>query len=942
MKKLVLLFILMTFAATAQHQSKSSQPKYLPNTINIRVKTPTSLDKLRTALAPLGAVPIRQMLQPSQSVRYSPAANLRLSESSKKLQAIIDAESPLLRTFVVQFTAVQSPQKYCTFLMEHCPLIEIAEPSIIERTMSKPNDIFTAQQNLLTIIKAFEAWDISKGDASVVIGICDNGIYQDHEDITNSIAVNSSEIPDNKIDDDQNGYIDDYRGVNITAIEDATPHGNTFCEDSHGSSVAGIAGATTNNGIGISGVGYNCKIFPIKTGYVSKSDVYSGYEGMIYAAVRGFKVVNCSWGSPNSYSIINETIVRYVQSRDVAIVAAAGNGTGIVPWYPAGYAGVLGVGETEISDEATFMSAVGAHSSIMAPGFRTITITNKQNDYTQSFAGSSASAPIVAGVVAIVRTFFPNLTAEQAIEHVRLTADNIEQQNSNTKGIIAGRVNMLKALTILPTSHPSLRPISWDLRVRGASTSQFFKGDTVTLSVLVKNYLAPSGDLTATLSVKEQFFPFVILDSSINVPPVATNATTAIATFRFVIPEENTELTFLRITLKGTNYDDYFLLPFHPTSDMATFSNDSIAVSMGNVGQFGFAGQTVTWRGIGLTYSDYGNLLYSDAGASPNHCFIVTDGDDRLETASVDGGDFVSLKNFTTPERNMSIISDSIVDVSSRIGVEIRRTIAMSPVNAPSFKVRYDIKNISGTTIRDISVGQYLDVDIGAYGIFNYARLLPEAIPAGIAGAAEIIGRDGTFILGDGRVRTHPMLGCLVLPVSPNGTPQIAGVNVNEFMPNGFTNEKKTALINSGSSLQASIKGDVGLASGMKFPGAFPAGETRSFEVCYGVGMSKDALAQVLLQSATINSVEELPSIPSTTWTVTPNPAKDEVRIVSASSLNLSGTATLINSIGERLRELTFEGHSMTLPTSDIPTGVYYLSVTSGTMREIITIIILH
>ncbi len=940
MKTFVLLLIAMTLATTARQQPAT--PTYSPNTINVRIKTLTSLDNLRTALAPFGAVPVRQMLQPIQSITYARTYNRRITDIPEKIKSIIEAESPVLRTFVVQFMAVQSPEKYCKYLMEHCALVEIAEPSIIERTMSKPNDVFTSQQNLLTIIKAFEAWDISKGDASVVIGICDNGIYQEHEDLTNSIAVNSAEIPDNNLDDDQNGYIDDYRGVNITAVEDASKPGNTFCEDSHGTSVAGIAGASTNNALGISGVGYNCKIFPIKTGYVSKSDVYSGYEGLIYAAIRGLKVVNCSWGSPNSYSIINESIIRYVQSRDVAIVVAAGNNTGIVPWYPAGYSGVLGVGETDITDEATFMAAVGAHSDIMAPGNSSFATTNQQSGYTQNFGGSSASAPIVAGVVGIVRAYFPNLTAAQALEHVRLTSDNIEQQNSNVKGIIAGRVNMLKALTIPPTSHPSLRPLSWELKVRGATTSQFFSGDTVSLSVLVKNYLAPSSNVTATLTVKEQFFPFVILDGTVPVPSIESNATAAIATFRFIIPEENAELTFLRINLKGTNYDDFFLIPFHPTSDMATFSNDSIGVSLGNSGQFGFAGQSVTWRGSGFTYRDFGNLLYSDAGSSPNHCFIVTDGTNRIETASVDAGDFVSLKNFSTPERSVNIISDSIVDIASRIGIEIRRSIAMSPVNAPAFKIRYDIKNVSGSTINDISIGQYLDFDIGAYGIFNYARLLPEAVPAGIAGAAEIIGRDGTFNLGNGRTSTHPMIGCLVLPVSPNGSPQIAGVNVNEFMPNGFSNEKKTALINSGISLQASIKGDIGLASGMKFPGVFPDGETRSFDVCYGVGMTTETLAQTLLQSASINSVELESAVSNDKWTVYPHPVNDEVVVVSGSKAVLSTRATLYSGLGERVLGLQFEGRSTVLKTSDIPPGMYFLTVESGTEREVIKIVILH
>ncbi|MBK9249337.1 MAG: S8 family peptidase [Ignavibacteria bacterium] len=946
MKITLLLIVLTTLTTFAGQKRATTSPAFMANVINVRMKSSTSFEDVKKTLSPFGAVPIRQMLQPIQSITFSTQSTLRSSNSPTNLNEIIAAESPVLRTFVVQFTAVQTPQKFCAYLMKNCKDVEIAEPSIIERTTSKPNDAFASQQDLLSVIKAFEAWDISKGDATVVIGICDNGIYQNHEDLTNSIAINTGEIPDNGIDDDQNGVIDDYRGANITALEDASKHGDTFCSDDHGSCVAGIAGATANNSIGIAGVGYNCKIFPIKTGFVSKSDVYAGYEGLIYAAVRGFKVVNCSWGSPNSYSKINESIIRYVQSRDVAIVVAAGNNTGIVPWYPAGYAGVLGVGETDIAENAPFMSAIGSHSKIMAPGNSSFATTNQQGGYTQSFGGSSASAPIVAGVVGIVRAHFPNLSAEQALEHVRLTADNIETQNPDLKGIIAGRVNMLKAVTVQPLSHPALKLLSWDLQTHGRSTSQFFAGDTVSLTVDVLNILSATGAstefITATLSVKDQFFPFQLLDSIITVPSIGGNSGATFSTFRFVIPEENSELTFLRINFKSSNYNDYLLIPFHPTSDIATFRNDSISVSLGDQGQFGFAGQGVTWHGTGLSYSDYGNVLYFDGGSAPDHCFIVTDGDNRVVSASVNESDFITLKQFTAPEPNVNIMSDTLVDISSRIGVEVKRTIAMAPNNCPAFKIQYNVKNVSGSTIKDISIGQYLDVDIGAYGIFNYARPFNEAVPTGITGAAEILGRDGSFDLGGGRTGTHAMIGCLVYSISPGGVPQMAGVIVTDSLPNGLTAERKIALINSGTSMQPTYKGDVGLASGMKFPGNFPAGESRIFEVCYGAGMTKEALAQSLLKCAQINSVKDETANTNQNWTVQPNPVNDEVTLISRHPTPVPVTVRLFTSFGQSVSTTETQNNPTVLSTKDIPSGVYYIVVDSGVTKEFLQIIVVH
>lgn len=941
MKIQILLFFLFAQIVLAHPTPEMKPARYMPNTIHVRMKAFSTTEEVRAALAPYGAHPLRQMLQPMQSLTFNSRANMRLSDNSS-YSRILQDESPVLRTFVVQFTALQSSQKYCTYLMNSCAAVELAEPIFIERTAaSKPNDAFVSQQDLLSVIHAFEAWDITKGDSSIIIGICDNGVYQDHEDLTHSIAVNYAEIPNNGIDDDQNGYIDDYRGVNITAIEDATKPGNTFCEDSHGSSVAGIAGATVNNNLGIAGVGYACKIFPIKAGYVSSGDVYAGYEGLIYAAVRGFKVVNCSWGSPNSYSMINESVIRYVQSRDVAIVVAAGNGTGIVPWYPAAYPGVLGVGETDIADDATFNSAVGSHSSIMAPGNSSFATTNQTSGYTQSFGGSSASAPIVAGVVAIVRHYYPSLSARQALEHVRLTADNIEKNNVSLQGIIAGRVNMLTAVSSQPMSRPSLRPVSWDMSVRGRSTSQFFKGDTVSLSIQVENLLASSGPITCSLSVKDQFFPFRIPDSVVLLPSIGANAKGTIATFKFIIPEENSERTFLRVNLKGTNYTDYFLIPFNPSSDIATFSNSRISVSLGDQGQFGFAGDTRSWRGIGLSFGEFGNLLYTNASSTPDHSFFVASGDNRIVSAGVESGDFTTLKQFTAPESTVGIMSDTLADESIRLGVEVKRSIAFLP-NKAAFKVKIDIKNVSSASITDLMAGQYLDVDIGAYGIFNYARLLPEAVPAGSSAAAEVIGRDGTVDLGGGRSSTHPMLGCLVLPVSPGGVLQMAGVLVGDFMPNGLTSEKKIALLSGGTSLQSTIKGDIGLAGGMRFPGEFQSGETRTFELCFGAALTKEELSQLLLECAVVNSVNEQSAVAEMNWTISPNPATEDLNIVSRIDTHSPCQARMYSALGEEVRSLTIEDRVTTVQVAGLAPGMYYIHISSGASATVIPFVVLH
>ena len=140
-------------------------------------------------------------------------------------------------------------------------------------------------------MQVFEAWDIFKGDSSIIIGIIDAGALQDHEDLVNSIWRNEGEIPENGIDDDNNGYIDDYNGVNFSYLDDGTDPASTFNVIEHGTKVAGIAGATVNNKVGIAGIAYNCRIFPMKTSVNGSGNITHGFESMIYAAQNGIKVV---------------------------------------------------------------------------------------------------------------------------------------------------------------------------------------------------------------------------------------------------------------------------------------------------------------------------------------------------------------------------------------------------------------------------------------------------------------------------------------------------------------------------------------------------------------------------------------------------------------------------------------------------------------------------
>lgn len=942
MKTIFLIIVLSCFTnsvSNAQITTKSNtatEPQMLSNAVIVRLKSGYSLREATNALAQSGARPIRQMLLPEQSARF----NLSSPLHSEKLDEILKAEEPILRTYVVEYDSKMPPQRFCNFLLKNNSEIEIAEPYYIAQILGKPNDLLVNQQQLLTVIKAFEAWDITKGDSTVIIGICDNGIEQTHEDLVNSIAPNFNEIPNNGQDDDNNGYTDDYIGVNLGSADDFSKPGDTHIENYHGTSVAGIAGATTNNSLGIAGVGYKCRIFPIKAGRVGKEGVYYGNEGLIYAAMRGFKVVNCSWGIPNTYSRIQESIVNYVLSKGVVIVAAAGNSSNTVPWYPAGYPGVLGVGQVTIGDDVG-SEAVGSHVAIMAPGANSITTTNTTQQYIYTFSGSSAASPVVAGVVAIVRSLHPELTARQAAELTRLSSDNIDANNPSVKGIVPGRVNMLKAVTLSPFASPSIRPIQTTYFVHNSPVTRFALGDTVTAVIKAYNYLGTAQNVACSLSVSGYIIPFSFIDSIGIINNAQSETAVNLPNFTFVVTAKTTSLNFIRVNMKASNYDDFFLLPIIPTSDIVTFENDSLRFSLGDVGSFGYSGNGVEWAGAGLDYKRTDNLIFGTSfGSLPDHTLILTEDSKRIETVSCSSSDFISEKNFGEPTPSLSIISDSIIDESQRIGVKIERHVAMAK-GLPAGKISFSITNISGKTLKDIALGYYLDWDIGNLGNYNYSRYFSEAIPTGITNAAaEMITRDGGENIGS-QILNYPVAGWIVHSTHPTAQPQMAGISVADFIPGDFGTVEKIKLMNSGTTLQTDKKTDIGMAAGMKFSGDFLPNETRSFDLCIGAAMSETELANTLKSCLSVNSVKnEKIDLLSTQWTISPNPANDEI-VLSSNQSSLS-KITLSNILGEVITTFQTDKNTMHISTAQLPIGLYLVHIQNGNINSQLPIIIFH
>ena len=271
----------------------------------------------------------------------------------------------------------------------------------------------------LDMVNAPEAWAQGYTGQGVVVAVVDTGVDYNHSDLSGNIWVNSGEIPDNGIDDDGNGFVDDVRGWDFVDGDN-----DPMDLDAHGTHVAGTI-AAENNGFGVTGVAYNATIMPVrvidKEGGTS-SDVAAGIR---YAVDNGANVINLSLGG-NFTSTEEEDAIRYASDSGVVVVMAAGNEGDSQPVYPARYATDWGIAVGAVDSNKTladFSNRAGATplDYVVAPGVDILS-TTPNNSY-QSFDGTSMAAPHVSGVAALILSANPNLTPAEVESLLTQTAN---------------------------------------------------------------------------------------------------------------------------------------------------------------------------------------------------------------------------------------------------------------------------------------------------------------------------------------------------------------------------------------------------------------------------------------------------------------------------------------------------------------------------------------
>ena len=334
------------------------------------------------------------------------------------------------------------------------PLIEAVEFNYLRQTLASeiaPNDPRYKEQWNLPLIGMPRAWAIEKGSSDVIIAIVDSGIDHAHQDLVEKIWRNTGEIPDNGIDDDQNGYIDDIRGWDFTDIPNVAFKGDSVVGDNdpidesgHGTHVAGIAAADVDNGLGVAGVAWNCTLMPLRAGASSGAGTNlqddDSSAAIVYAVDNGARIINMSWGSSRNSFVIRDAI-DYAYARGVLLIAAAGNERSRDTIYPAGYRKVIAVAATDQNKQRFYQSNFGASIDIGAPG-NVILSTQIGNRYRR-LTGTSMATPHVSGVAALILSKRPNLTHDEARQIILTTADSTLE---SPELVGAGNLNAAKAL----------------------------------------------------------------------------------------------------------------------------------------------------------------------------------------------------------------------------------------------------------------------------------------------------------------------------------------------------------------------------------------------------------------------------------------------------------------------------------------------------------------
>lgn len=342
------------------------------------------------------------------------------TETTRKLR--------LQNTFVIEVPKGAASQFVQNFLNEKN--VEYAEKDAVAKALEVPSDTYYSNQWGLPKISAPSAWDTTHGDSGIEVGIVDTGIDSSHPDLA--------------------GKID--KAADCTVSTNCVSVSSSVDDNGHGSHVAGIAAANTNNSLGVAGVGYNTHLISAKVLDKTGSGYYSWVaDGIVWAADNGAKVINLSLGGSSSSSVLQDA-VNYAWNKGAVVVAAAGNSGSSAPSYPGYYSNVVSVAATDSNDQKASFSNYGSWVTVAAPG---VNILSSYKGGYSYLSGTSMATPFVTGLAGLLFGQHPAWTNLDVRNQIQSTADKISGTGTYW---IYGRINTCTAVGCTSVSTPTPTP----------------------------------------------------------------------------------------------------------------------------------------------------------------------------------------------------------------------------------------------------------------------------------------------------------------------------------------------------------------------------------------------------------------------------------------------------------------------------------------------------
>lgn len=317
-----------------------------------------------------------------------------------------------------------------------------------------------SEQWALDMVKADDAWGISRGSHQVVVAVIDTGIALTHEDLQSNIWTNPSEIAGNNIDDDGNGFIDDVHGWDFHG-NDKDPSDETSARNpGHGTHCSGIIGASCLNGLGVCGMSPTVSLMALRfLGPDGSGDLFASVKAVDYAISNGAHVISASWGATIPESTAQPIIdaIKRAEEKGIVFVAAAANdgkSNDSANVYPANAQTphMISVAASNNKDEKPYWSNFGRKVDIAAPGDGILSTI--PNGYSL-LSGTSMATPLISGVVALMKSVDPSLTGAVIKAIIQSTGKDVNIDTASKRRVDAHQALLAvqnKQLTIVPAT----------------------------------------------------------------------------------------------------------------------------------------------------------------------------------------------------------------------------------------------------------------------------------------------------------------------------------------------------------------------------------------------------------------------------------------------------------------------------------------------------------